>query len=86
MENNRNLDQHTRRSYRVKIQFLWKADGSGVGNCPSLSRVVGAPGGYVAVGKKIDAATRAQISEVGDDEIAVWLPADVIDRIRDLRP
>jgi hypothetical protein len=40
------------------------------------------PAGYVIVGKPVDAAIRAQIPEVGDGEAAVWVPPDVIDRMK----
>ncbi len=69
------------------IKFLWKTGDSGNGDCPSIIEV---DGGYVLVGKKLDAPTTAQIVEVGlannsgvgTDETAVFLPADVIDRLR----
>lgn len=70
-----------------KIEFLWKADGSGNGDCPSILKV---DGGYVLVGKNLDEETAAQIAAAGRannsgiaaDETAVFLPADVIDRLR----
>jgi hypothetical protein len=68
----------------LRTEFMWKDKDSNVGDCPSLSRVIKGPDGYVVVGKKVDAETRAQIPQVGDDEIAVFVPANVIDRIRDL--
>jgi hypothetical protein len=45
---------------------------------------VDGPEGYVIVGKPVDAATRAQIPEVGPDEVVSWVPPDVIDRIKGL--
>lgn len=63
------------------IEFMWKDDGSGGGGCPALYR---APGGYVGVGKKVDAETRAQILQLADDEDAVWFPANVLDKLRDM--
>ena len=67
------------------IEFLWKDRDSNVGNCPSLSRGrAGGRDGYIVVGKKTDPQIRAQIPEVGDDEIVVFVPANVIDRIKDL--
>ena len=63
----------------MKIRFMWKTSGSNVGNCPALYE---ADGGYVAQGKKLDAGTRAQLRDLGGDEDAVFIPADVIDRIR----
>jgi hypothetical protein len=34
-------------------------------------------------GKLLDGETRAQLRQPGDDETAVFVPANVIDRIRD---
>ena len=69
------------------IEFLWKSGNSGNGDCPSILKV---DGGYVLVGKNLDEEATAQIravghsnnSGIGADETAVFLPADVIDRIR----
>lgn len=66
----------------MKTERMWKADSSGIGDCPSLSRVTEGPAGYVIVGKPVDNATRAQIPEVGQNELAVWVPPDVIDRMK----
>ncbi len=67
------------------IEFLWKDDVSNVGDCPSLSRGrLDGRDGYFVVGKKTSQDLRAQIPQVGDDEIAVFVPANVIDRTRDL--
>lgn len=71
------------------INFLWKWSGSGNGDCPSLMEV---EGGYVAVGSTLDADTLAQIhgvgrannSGIGAGETAVFIPAEVIDRIREI--
>ena len=65
----------------MQIKFLWKTDGSAVENCPALYK---APGGYVVQGKMLDEATKAQLRQFGSDEDAVFVPADVIDRIKDL--
>lgn len=70
-----------------KIEFMWKTDTSGNGDCESILAV---DGGYVLVGKVLDDATRAQIhgvgrannSGIGSDETAVFVSADVIDRLR----
>nr|WP_221374444.1 hypothetical protein [Actinoplanes polyasparticus] len=69
------------------VKFMWKTGSSGNGDCPSIMEV---DGGYVLVGKNLDAATTEQIqaagrasnSGIGADETAVFLPADVIDRLR----
>ena len=65
----------------MQIKFMWKTDGSAVENCPALYK---APGGYVVQGKVLDAETRAALRQVGGDEDAVFVPADVIDRIKGL--
>ena len=69
------------------IEFMWKTGESGNGDCPSIMKV---DGGYVLVGKnltedaaaQIHAAGRANNSGISSDETAVFLPADVIDRLR----
>ena len=63
------------------IEFMWKTDGSAVENCPALYRV---PGGYVVQGKKLDSATRALLRQLADDEDGLFVPSDVIDRIKGL--
>ena len=66
-----------------KLTFLWKADDSRTGNCPGLHRVEDSIGGYVVVGTNTDLSVRELIAEIGDDETAVWVPADVLDRLKD---
>lgn len=66
-----------------KIDFLWKTGGSGGGGCPSLSRV---DGGYIVNGVPINEETRAKIPHAAAvGEAAVFVPADVLDRLRDLQ-
>lgn len=65
----------------MQIEFMWKTDSSAVENCPALYR---APGGYVVQGKVLDAETRAALRQLAGDEDAVFVPADVIDKIRGL--
>ena len=65
----------------TEIEFLWKTRDSGGGGCPSLSRV---QGGYVVNGVPIDEETRARIPHTAEGEAAVFVPADVLDRLRDL--
>ena len=60
---------------------MWKDRDSNVGNCPALYR---ADGGYVVQGKVLDAETRAKLRDLGGDEAAVFIPANVLDRLRDL--
>jgi hypothetical protein len=65
-----------------EIEFLWKTRDSGGGGCPSLSRVAG---GYIVNGIPIDEETRARIPETAAvGEAAVFVPADVLDRLKDL--
>jgi hypothetical protein len=66
-----------------KLTFMWKTDDSRTGNCPGLHRVEDGPSGYVVVGKTIDPSVRALIAEIDDDETAVWVPANVLDRLKD---
>lgn len=66
------------------IQFMWKDRGSNVGHCPAISRV---EGGYVLTGPTVGERTRAQVhavSGVGEGEGVIFVPANVIDRIKDL--
>ena len=65
----------------MQIRFMWKDSGSNVGDCPAIYE---APGGYVVQGKKLDGETSAQLRDLGGDEIAVFVPANVLDRLRDL--
>jgi hypothetical protein len=63
------------------LEFLWKDEGSGGGGCPAL---YGSDGGYVVQGKKLDASTRAQLRQLTDDEDAVFVPANVLNRLREI--
>ena len=65
----------------MQIEFMWKTGASATGSCPAQYK---APGGYVIQGKKIDDATRAMLRDLGADEDAVFVPADVIERIKGL--
>ena len=60
---------------------MWKDSGSNVGNCPALYQT---EGGYIVQGKVLDAVTLFQVQDLGDDEMAVFVPANVIDRIKGL--
>jgi hypothetical protein len=61
----------------MQIEFERKTRDCAGNNCPARYRVIGAPGGKVLVGKKLDEETRAQLGHVGDDEYAVWVPDDL---------
>lgn len=60
----------------MKLEFIRKTDSSASGNCPALYRAEN--GNYVVQGWKIDDATRANLRDLGDNETAVEIPADVI--------
>lgn len=62
----------------MELEFMWKDSGSGGGGCPALYR---APGGYVVQGVQIDDETRAQLRQVAEGEEAVFVPANVLDRL-----
>jgi hypothetical protein len=63
----------------MKITFKFK-DGNSVGGaCPAFYE---APGGGVFQGKTLDAETRAQLRDLAVDEDAVFIPQNIIDRIR----
>lgn len=60
------------------LEFMWKDGASGGGGCPALYRT---EGGYVVQGVKLDDATRAQLRQLAEDEDAVFVPANVLDRL-----
>jgi hypothetical protein len=66
------------------INFLWKDGASGGGGCPALYDVRKVHGGYVVQGKTLDAETKATLRQLADDEDAVFVPANVLDRLKDL--
>jgi hypothetical protein len=70
----------------MELEFMWKDAGSGGGGCPALYRATpdGFPEGYIVQGKKLDEATRAKLRQLLDDEDAVFVPANVLDRLKDL--
>lgn len=65
------------------IEFMWKTRDSAGGNCPALYRV---EGGYVVQGKKLGRRTRRRLRNLGRDETGLFVPADVIERIRSEGP
>lgn len=65
----------------MQIDFLWKDSGSGGGGCPAIYR---APGGYVVQGVKLDDETRAQLRQLADSEDGVYVPENVLDRLKEL--
>lgn len=60
---------------------MWKDQFSNLGDCAALYR---APGGYVVQGQRVDAQTRAQLRDLSGSEDAVYVPGNVLDRIRDV--
>jgi hypothetical protein len=62
----------------MKIEFMWKDAGSNTGNCPAIYK---AEGGYVVQGRLLDAATTAQLRDLGDGEGGLFIPANVLDRL-----
>lgn len=63
------------------LTFMWKDRGSGGGGCPALYKT---DGGYVVQGIKLDDDTRAALRQLADDEDGVFVPANVLDRLREL--
>ncbi len=63
----------------MKLRFMWKAEGSGGGGCPALYET---EGGYVVQGKTLDTEARAQLRQLASDEDAIFVPADVLNRLR----
>jgi hypothetical protein len=70
------------------LEFMWKDLGSGNGDCPALYKV---NGGHIVVGRILDGDDLAQVQAVGEahnsgigaGETAVFLPANVLDRLRE---
>jgi hypothetical protein len=65
----------------MQLTFLWKDPGSGMTSCPALYET---DGGYVVQGLRLDGSTRAQLRHVAADEDAVFVPAAVLDRLREV--
>lgn len=72
---------HSKGRPGMELRYLWKDEGSGMNGCPALYK---AEGGYVVQGVKLDDETRANLRALADGEDAVWVPANVIDRIREI--
>lgn len=62
-----------------KLTRLWKDANSGVTECPALYET---EGGYVVQGVKLTAEERAQLLDFADSEDAVFVPSNVLDRLR----
>lgn len=63
------------------LKFLWKDLSSGNGDCPALYET---EGGYVVQGVKLTDTERAQLRDIADSEDAVFVPANVLDRLREI--
>ena len=70
----------------MELEFVWKTITSQTGECPSLYQAErdGVPG-YVAQGKALAPDEVAQLRDLGRDENAVRVNADVLDRLVDER-
>jgi hypothetical protein len=66
----------------MDLTFMWKDSNSGAGGCPALYST---QDGYVVQGVKLDDATRAALRDLADNEDAVFVPANVLDRLREIR-
>lgn len=60
------------------LTFLWKDIDSGAAGCPALYRT---DGGYVVQGIQLTESERAQLRQLADGEDAVFVPANVLDRL-----
>lgn len=63
----------------MRLTYLWKDPSSGHGGCPAL---YAADGGYVVQGVKLDDDTRAQLRNLADGEDGVFVPAAVLDLLK----
>jgi len=64
-----------------ELKFLWKDSGSIGGSCPALYETAG---GYVVQGVKLTEDERAQLRDLADGEDGVFVPANVLERLRDM--
>lgn len=66
-----------------RIEFLWTWTEPQVASYPALYRTADGSG-YVVQGAEVDEATRGELRDLGDGETAVFVPRDVIERIKEL--
>lgn len=65
-----------------RFRFLHKTNNSPNGACPAVYAVDEVDGGgYVVQGKFLSPGEMGQLRDLSDDETAVWVDADVIDRL-----
>lgn len=62
-----------------ELAFLWKDIDSGSSGCPALYAT---EGGYVVQGIKLTDDERTQLRQLADNEDGVFVPANVLDRLR----
>jgi hypothetical protein len=62
-----------------KLTFLWKDTASIGGDCPTLYET---EGGYIVQGVKLTDNERAQLRNLADSEDGVFVPANVLDRLK----
>lgn len=60
------------------LTFLWKDAASGAAGCPALYRT---DGGYVVQGVQLTQDERVQLRQLADNEDAVFVPSNVLDRL-----
>lgn len=63
------------------LDFMWKDSDSGGGGCPALYAT---EGGYIVQGIKLTDEERSQLRQLADSEDGVFVPANVLDRLRQL--
>lgn len=64
-----------------KLTFMWKDTNSGGGGCPAIYST---EGGYVVQGIQLTDDERAQFRQLADNEDGVYVPANVLDRLREI--
>jgi len=72
----------------LSLEFLWKDIASGGNGCPALIKT---PGGYYVQGRTVSGDERAAVQAVADQnhsglaegEEVIFVPANVLDRLRD---
>jgi hypothetical protein len=62
----------------MKLRKLAKDPGSNTGECPSVYVAEDDPTVMVVQGKHLDAATRAELQDMLDDETAVRISAETV--------
>lgn len=68
----------------LDLEFLWKDEESGQSGCPALYRTTDRTG-YIVQGVKLSDDDRAQLRNLADGEDGVYVPANVLDRLRMVR-